>query len=93
MGRESMPANHGMLFFFDEEKPLTFWMKDTLIPLDMIYINSDMEVVEVKANVPPCEEDPCPKYKSKPAQYVLEVNAGMAEKKKVSVGSKMVLRK
>lgn len=93
MFRESMPENHGMLFIFNEESSKTFWMKNTLIPLDMIFLDGNMMVVEVKANVLPCKADPCPTYPSeKPAKYVLELNAGAAEKKNIRVGMKADLR-
>jgi len=91
MHRESLHPKHGMLFLFDEESPRTFWMKNTKIPLDMVFLDKDMVVVEVKANVPPCTEDPCPSSPSSPAQYVLEINAGLAEKNNIVVGSKMSL--
>ena len=87
MFRSSLPDDAGMVFVFDSVEPRNFWMKNTLIPLDMIYINDDFHVVEIKSNVLPCEEDPCPSYKSEPAMYVLEVNAGLAEKNNVEVGS------
>jgi len=91
MFRDSMPENHGMFFLFDEESPRTFWMKNTKIPLDMLFLDKDMVVVEVKADIQPCAEDPCPSYPSKPAQYVLEINAGLAEKNNIVIGSKMSL--
>src|SRR5574341_1762372 len=92
MFRESMPENQGMLFIFDDEASRNFWMKNTKIPLDMIFLDKDMVVVEIKSNIPPCTEDPCPSYPSKPAQYVLEINGGLAEKHNIAVGSEMSLR-
>lgn len=93
MHRESMPENHGMLFIFGEEAVKTFWMKNTLMPLDMVFLDGDMVVVEIKSNVPPCAVDPCPTYASeKPAKYVLELNAGIAEKNGISAGVKANLR-
>ena len=89
MYRSSMPENHGMLFIFDAVAPRSFWMKNTLIPLDMIFIDSEMKVVEIKSNVLPCEADPCPTYTSLPAMYVLEINAGLSEKSGIKIGSLM----
>jgi uncharacterized membrane protein (UPF0127 family) len=81
MDRTSMPADHGMLFVFPQAQPLTFWMKDTLIPLDMLFFDEAHRLVTVRADVPPCEADPCPTYASTaPARYVLELNAGTAAK-------------
>ncbi len=91
MHQESMPAGHGMLFVFDRDAPREFWMKNTLIPLDIIFINSELKVVEIKANVQPCKETPCPTYPSEPAKYVLEINSGLAEKMGIKLGSTMSL--
>lgn len=81
MDRTSMPADHGMLFVFPQAQPLTFWMKDTLIPLDMLFFDEAHRLVTIRADVPPCQADPCPTYASTaPARYVLELNAGTAAK-------------
>ena len=62
-------------------------MKNTLIPLDMIFVDSNSKIVDIIENVPPCERDECPTYPSKePAQYVLEVNAGFIQDKGVKIG-------
>lgn len=87
MFRESLPEHQGMLFVFDEEKPRRFWMKNTLIPLDMIFLDANKTVVFIHENAEPCEQDPCKLYPSPPAQYVLEVNGGSAEKNGIVVGS------
>lgn len=74
--RESLAGNHGMLFIFDRQDIYSFWMKDTLIPLDMIWLDDLRKVVHIEKNVPPCREDPCPHYTpSAKALYVLEINA------------------
>jgi uncharacterized protein len=81
MDRRSMAADHGMLFAFPDAEPRTFWMKDTLIPLDMLFFDEAHRLVTIRANVPPCKADPCPTYASSaPARYVLELNAGAAAK-------------
>lgn len=81
MDRTSMPSDHGMLFVFPQAQPLTFWMKDTLIPLDMLFFDEAHRLVTIRADVPPCRADPCPTYASTaPARYVLELNAGTAAK-------------
>ena len=82
MFRESLPENSGMLFIFPDSSPRSFWMKNTLIPLDMIWIDESKKIVGITENVQPCKADPCPSYPSgKPVKYVLEVNAGFAERK------------
>ncbi|HET7932147.1 MAG TPA: DUF192 domain-containing protein [Rhodanobacteraceae bacterium] len=79
MDRTSMPADHGMLFVFREDMPRTFWMKNTLIPLDMLFFDSQYRLVAIQANAQPCKANPCRLYPSEvPARYVLELNAGAA---------------
>ena len=74
MFRESLAKNAGMLFVFEKESMYPFWMKNTLIPLTMIWIAEDFTIVDIK-NAVPCEKDPCPNYPpSGKAKYVLEVN-------------------
>ncbi len=85
MFRESLDG--GMLFVFPDEKERVFWMKNTKIPLDIIFISSDMRVVSIVTAVP-CTEDPCSTYPSKvPAKYVVEVNAGFADKNGITEGT------
>lgn len=88
MNRESMPQDHGMLFLFPKEERLKFWMKNTLIPLDMIFLKNN-EVLAVIKNVPPCgkEINNCPSYGPDiKANAVIELNAGMAEKLSIHNG-------
>ncbi len=87
MDRASMAADHGMLFVFQHDEPRTFWMKDTLIPLDMLFFDADHRLVAVQANAKPCKADPCELYPSNlPARYVLELNAGVAAKLRARKG-------
>jgi uncharacterized membrane protein (UPF0127 family) len=89
MFRDSMPADHGMLFVFDSDAVRTFWMKNTHIPLDILYFDHNRKLVSVQRRVPPCLDsgNNCPVYPSSgPAQYVLELNAGMADKLNVEPG-------
>ena len=93
MFREKLDENDGMLFVFDNENYQTFWMKNTLIPLDIIFINKNLEVVDIK-NAVPCKEEPCTLYKSsKPAMYVLEVNGNFTAKNKIKLGSRILTNK
>src|SRR5688572_12246217 len=62
MYREHLPAGRGMLFVFPGNDVYSFWMKNTLIPLDMIWIDEGRKVVHVKRDVQPCRADPCPSY-------------------------------
>ncbi len=81
MFRTHMAADHGMLFIYPDAQPRDFWMKNTLIPLDILFFDAHRRLIKVSADTPPCKRDPCPVYASAaPAQYVLELNAGIAEK-------------
>lgn len=92
MDRTSMPADHGMLFVFAQQSPQSFWMKDTLIPLDMLYFDKDRKLVSMQLNAPPCKGMPCPEFPSNvPAKYVLELNAGTAMKIGAKVGDVLTI--
>lgn len=92
MFRDSMPDDQGMLFIFPNEAPRSFWMKNTRIPLDIMYFDKDLKMVSVSADTPPCKVRRCPSYPSKgPAMYVLELNAGMAGKLGVGEGDQLTL--
>jgi uncharacterized membrane protein (UPF0127 family) len=87
MYRNEMPADEGMIFFFGSEGDHSIWMKNTYIPLDIIWVGADKKIVHIESNVPPCEKDPCKSYESKfPSKYVIEVNAGWVSKNKIEVG-------
>ncbi len=88
MFRESLPQSQGMLFIFEDEAPRSFWMKNTLIPLDMIFMDGNGTVVGVVENALPCKNDPCRGYSSgKAAKYVLEVNANFSRENRISEGN------
>jgi len=92
MYRSSLPDQHGMLFLFESSHLAGFWMKNTLIPLDIIMIDKDWDVAIIHHNVPPCEADPCEHYYAEtPVKYVLETNGGFAEKWGIGVGTGVVL--
>lgn len=80
MFRDALETGRGMLFIHEAEEPLAYWMKNTRIPLDILYFNSGRRLVSQQRNVPPCTAgDRCPPYPSDaPARYVLELNAGEA---------------
>ena len=85
--REHLDGDKGMLFVFSGPSKVKFWMKSTLIPLDMIWFNSIGEVVYIKKNAPPCFSEVCPTYGSDElTQYVLEVNAGFADAYNINAG-------
>jgi uncharacterized protein len=90
MFRKSLGANEGMLFVFEESGFHTFWMKNTLIPLDIIWIDERWRVISLAESVPPCRADPCPTYPpAGDARYVVEVAAGFARTHRVARGDQL----
>jgi uncharacterized membrane protein (UPF0127 family) len=91
MFRDSMPADRGMLFVHEREEPQAYWMKNTKIPLDILYFDSSRRFVSVQKHVPPCSAgDRCPPYPSEGnARFVLELNAGQADALGVAKGDEI----
>lgn len=80
MFRESLDKDKGMLFIFKDSAIRTFWMKNTYIPLDIIFIDENFTILNIDENVPSCIKEPCQTYSSlKPAKYVLEINRGVSK--------------
>ncbi|MBU5689641.1 MAG: DUF192 domain-containing protein [Candidatus Aenigmatarchaeota archaeon] len=87
MFRQKLGESEGMIFVFDKEKMTSFWMKNTLIPLDMIFVSENGTINEIKVDVQPCYQDPCETYPSKyPSKFVIELNANYTVKKNINVG-------
>lgn len=84
MFRRSMPDSIGMLFIFDREMPQSFWMKNTYIPLDILYINSQHQIVSIYRNTVPLSEESLPS--AAPALYVLEVIGGFCTEHGINEG-------
>ena len=81
MNRTSLPEKSGMLFIFDSESEVGFWMKNTLIPLDMIFISADKKIAKIQRSAQPCKGLVCESYSSeRPIKYVVEINGGLADK-------------
>jgi len=92
MFRDRLPDDRGMLFIFPSEGLRRFWMKNTRIPLDIMYFGADLKLVSVAENVQPCRTPRCPSYPSEgPARYVLELNAGKAEELGLQPGDPLEL--
>jgi uncharacterized membrane protein (UPF0127 family) len=95
MYRTQLEPLHGMIFITPSESSnLIFWMKNTLIPLDIIWLNHNKKVLYISSNTPPCtsKHTICPTYKppgNLPAQYVIEINAGLAQRLNLTVGEQL----
>lgn len=91
MYRKGIQDNQGMLFIFKDEQMHSFYMKNTEFPLDIIFIKSDLTIASFQENAEPHNEDGL--SSQVPIQYVLEVNAGLAQKWLLEVGDKIVFKK
>ncbi|MET0807193.1 MAG: DUF192 domain-containing protein [Pseudoxanthomonas sp.] len=93
MFRDELAAGTGMIFLHEREEPQAYWMKNTRIPLDILYFDSARKLVAQQRDVPPCSAgNACPPYPSNaPARYVLELNAGEAARLKLQNGAELKL--
>ncbi|HYC00572.1 MAG TPA: DUF192 domain-containing protein [Candidatus Limnocylindrales bacterium] len=89
MWRKELAADAGMLFVFDKDEERSFWMRNTPLPLDILYIRSDGVIDSIAANTRPYSEESIPS--KGPARYVLEVNAGWSKRHGVKPGDKVTL--
>jgi len=90
-GIEVLPQNEGKLFIFDVPDTYGIWMKEMRFPIDIIWIDSSFSIVSIKTKALP-ESYPAVFMPEKPAQYVLEVNAGFAKQHMLEVGSKVIFK-
>ncbi|MGA9855407.1 MAG: DUF192 domain-containing protein [Gammaproteobacteria bacterium] len=92
MNRTHLASGHGMLFVYPNAQLRYFWMKDTLISLDILFFDAQRRLINESADTPPCKADPCPTYASTaPAQYVLELNAGAVKRLGIKTGEQFQL--
>ncbi|MFH1473412.1 MAG: DUF192 domain-containing protein [Candidatus Aenigmatarchaeota archaeon] len=89
---EHLDDDRGMLFVFDRSGIYPFWMKNTLIPLDIIWLDSDSSVVFISRDTQPCISSTCDSTNpEKQASYVLEINAGISDRMNIDIGDKMTM--
>lgn len=81
MGRESLAPNHGMIFFLPEPRPMSMWMRDTLIPLDMLFFDKDRNIIKIEENAPILSERII--SSGEPVVGVLELAGGQARRMKI----------
>jgi hypothetical protein len=92
MFRSQLPPERGMLFDFDSPRVARFWMKNTLIPLDMIFLREG-KIKAILEQIPPCKSDPCPVYGPwMEVDQVLELGAGQAQNMGIKVGDRLTIR-
>ncbi|MHB8404971.1 MAG: DUF192 domain-containing protein [Gammaproteobacteria bacterium] len=93
MYRTHLAADNGMLFVYSNAQLRYFWMKHTLIPLDILFFDARRRLINVSADTPPCKMNPCPSYPSAaPAKYVLELKAGVAASFGIQPGNTFIIR-
>jgi hypothetical protein len=89
---KALPADRGMLFLFETDEQRPFWMKDCFIPLDLVWLDENLTVVDISRELPPCQADPCPNYfPSRPIRNVLELQGGLAASHRLSIGDRLVV--
>ena len=91
MHRKSMAVNNAMLFVFPDMIPRSFYMKNTYIPLDIIYLDSNNTIVSIQENAKPLDETSLPSNSA--AQYVLEINGGLSQQWSITSGDRMTFTK
>jgi uncharacterized membrane protein (UPF0127 family) len=89
MNRTSLPQDAGMIFNFGDDEPRYFWMENTLIPLDMIFIASNLTIIDIHENATPLSRDVI--GSSGPCRYVLEVNGGLCATDDIDIGDRVTL--
>lgn len=93
MFRESLLPGTGMLFVFPREGRHGFWMKNTLIELDIVFVGADRRVVDIARRAQPCRNEPCPQYyPAAPAAYALEIAGGIADRLGFAAGDPVEFR-
>lgn len=90
MHRERLEENEGMIFIFEKEDFHSFWMKNMVIALDIIWVDKDKRVVYYLENVPPCKEESCPSYyPMRKSKYVIEVISGFIKRENLKLGDEI----
>lgn len=90
MFRREVAEQEGMIFVFPDSDFHAFWMRNTLVPLDMIWMDDDFMVIHIEPSVPPCKADPCASYgPPRRSRYTLEVRAGSAAREGLAVGDRL----
>ncbi len=89
MFRKELKENSGMLFIFPSSEKYSFWMKNTFIPLDIIWIDENLEIVYIHENAQPCKDECNSITPDKEAKYILEINSGLSERYGIEIGNRV----
>ena len=89
MFRKGLAGNRGMLFIFQKEGIYSFWMKNMVFPLDIIWIGADRKIADIRRNALPCRKECLSLIPKANAKFVLEVNSGFVEKNRIRVGDRV----
>ena len=91
MNRDHLADDRGMLFVFDREQIWAFWMKNTLIPLDVVWLDAEGYIVDVAEGMQPCEATPCPLYHPENvSSFALEIAAGRYAEEDLQPGMRLI---
>jgi uncharacterized membrane protein (UPF0127 family) len=88
MHRKSMPQNHGMLFIFEKPQIISMWMKNTYIPLDMLFLDKNGKIIWIHENAKPLDESII--SSRFPASFVIELNAGQVKEKNIQITNQVI---
>lgn len=92
MYRQQLAEDSGMLFVFEERHPIRVWMKNTLLPLDILFLDQNAQVIDLVENLQPCHQVNCPVYTSRQAaSFMLELNAGYVRSHQLQIGDSLKL--
>ena len=92
MYRTEVRDDEGMVFIYPEAGFHSFWMKNTLVPLDIIWLDDDFSIIHMQAPAPPCKADPCPSFgPMRVSRYILEARAGTAARERLKPGDRITV--
>ena len=92
MHRTQLAENQGMLFVYPDQAVRGVWMKNTLLPLDVLFLSADGKIVSILRRLTPCTQEPCPIYTSTTdASYMLEVNAGFVDRHRLTTNQDLMI--
>ncbi|OGC45243.1 hypothetical protein A2V49_01425 [candidate division WWE3 bacterium RBG_19FT_COMBO_34_6] len=88
----NLAEKNGVIFIFDNNQNNKLWMKNTIIPLDMIWVNDRDEIIYIQKNAQPCAQKICRSYGSNDlSKYIIEINAGLCDKYDINIGDKVAI--